>query len=117
MKRIRVFLIWIIGFFFITIGILKYINLDEMSKPIFERAHYPRWFFYVVGTIEFVAGILLLMTAATSKRLGTILIGFIMTGAIITRFIINDHYTHFILPAIILLLSILMSIDFEKKEK
>jgi len=105
-----------VGISFIIIGLLKFISLDE-TEPIFEQAHYPKWFYYSVGTVEFIGGILLLMTAATSRRLGSILIGIIMLGAIVTRYLINDHYTHFILPAIIFLIAILMSFDFETKEK
>ncbi len=117
MKYIRVILIWIIGIVFIIVGILKYVNMDVMSEEVFDRANYPKWFFYVVGTIEFFGGILLLMSAATSKRLGSILIGFVMLGAMGTHYILKDNYSHFIVPAIIFILAILMSLDFEKKEK
>jgi uncharacterized membrane protein YphA (DoxX/SURF4 family) len=117
MKRIKVIVIWLIGISFMIIGLLKYINLDEPSKSVFDRANYPQWFFYVVATIEFAGGALLLMTAETSKRLGSILIGIIMMGAIGTHFILRDHYTYFILPGIVLLMAILVSLDYGKKEK
>jgi uncharacterized membrane protein YphA (DoxX/SURF4 family) len=117
MKRLRIVLIWVIGISFIIIGFLKYINLDEMSKNVFDRANYPKWFFYAVGTIEFVGGILLLMTAATSRRLGSILIGFVMLGALGTHYVLKDNYSHFILPGVIFLLSVLMSLDFESKRR
>ena len=117
MKRVRLILIWLIGLTFITTGILKYINLDEMSKAIFDRANYPKWFFYVVGTVEFVGGVLLLMTASTSKKLGSILIGFVMLGDMGTHYILKDSYSHFVVPGIIFFLSVLSLLDFEKKEK
>jgi uncharacterized membrane protein YphA (DoxX/SURF4 family) len=117
MKRIRVILIWIIGISFIAIGLLKYTNLDQASKSVFNRANYPQWFFYVVATIEFTGGVLLLMTASTSKRFGSILIGIIMLGAIGTHYILKDHYTYFIVPSIIFIVSVLVSLDFERKEK
>jgi len=117
MKRARIILIWLIGILFIVTGVLKYINMDELSKPVFDRAHYPTWFFYVVGTVELVGGIMLLMTAATSKRLGSILIGMVMLGAMGTHYILKDHYNHFIVPAIIFCLAVLTSLDFDRKSK
>ncbi len=117
MKLLRLILIWVVGISFIIIGILKYINLDELSKSVFDRANYPKWFFYVVGTIEFVGGILLLMTATTTRQLGSILIGFVMLGAMGTHYILKDHYTHFVVPAIIFLLSVFMSLDFERRRR
>lgn len=116
MKRVRFILAWLVGLTFITTGILKYIDLDEMSKAIFDRANYPKWFFYVVATLEFAGGILLLMTATASKRLGNALIGVVMLGAIGTHYILKDNYSHFVVPSIILLLSILTSINFKRKE-
>src|SRR5437879_3133740 len=101
MKRIQVILIWALGISFIILGFLKYIDHDEMSRAIFTRAHYPRWFFYIVATVEFIAGIMVLMTATTSKRLGSVMIGLVMLGAIVTRYILNEHYTHFVIPGII----------------
>jgi uncharacterized membrane protein YphA (DoxX/SURF4 family) len=115
MKRVKFILFWLIGLTFITTGILKYVNMDEMSKTIFDRASYPKWFFYAVGTIEFVGGILLLMTASTSKKLGSILIGAVMIGAMGTHYILKDSYSHFVVPAIIFILSVLSLLDFEKK--
>jgi uncharacterized membrane protein YphA (DoxX/SURF4 family) len=117
MRRIRIILIWVIGISFITIGIMKYINLDDASRAVFDRANYPKWFFYVVGTVEFVGGIMLLMTAATSKKIGSILIGFVMLGALGTHFILQDPYTQFVLPGIIFLLSVFMSLDFAPKRR
>jgi uncharacterized membrane protein YphA (DoxX/SURF4 family) len=117
MKQLQIILIWILGITFIVLGFLKYIDHDEMSRAIFTRAHYPRWFFYIVATIEFIGGIMLLMTAATSKRLGSVMIGLVMLGAIVTRYILNEHYTHFILPGIILLIAILMSVKLGGKEE
>ena len=117
MKRIQVILIWVLGISFIILGFLKYIDHDEMSRAIFTRAHYPRWFFYIVATVEFIAGIMVLMTATTSKRLGSVMIGLVMLGAIVTRYILNEHYTHFVIPGIIFVLAILMSLNLERKEK
>lgn len=117
MKKFQVVLFWVIGITFIIIGLLKDIDMDEMNKTVFNRAHYPKWFFYLVGALEFVAGLLLLMTAATSKRIGSILIGVVMLGAIGTHYALNDSYKHYIVPGIIFVLAVLMSLDFEKKEK
>lgn len=110
-------LFWVIGISFIIIGFLKYVNLDHMSKAVFDRASYPKWFFYTVGTLEFAGGVLLLMTAATSKRIGTIVIGLVMLGAMGTHYILKDNYSHFIVPGVIFLLAVLMSLDFGPKEK
>jgi uncharacterized membrane protein YphA (DoxX/SURF4 family) len=105
-----------IGISFIAIGFLKYIDLDSMSREVFEQADYPKWLLYVVGTTEMVGGVLLVMTAGRSQRIGTILIGFVMLGAIGTRLMIKDNITHLVPPAIILVLAILISLDFEGKK-
>jgi uncharacterized membrane protein YphA (DoxX/SURF4 family) len=110
-------LIWVIGISFIAIGFLKYIDLDAMSREVFERADYPKWLLYAVGTTEMFAGVLLVMTAGRSQRVGTILIGFVMLGAIGTRLMIKDNITHLVAPTVILLLAILISLDFENKAK
>ncbi len=115
-KQLQKFLIWAIGISFIAIGVMKYLNLDEMSASVFNRAHYPRWFFYIVGAVEFIAGFLLLMTASTSKRIGSLLIAFIMLGALGTRWLLNEHSQTLILPGVIFLTAILMSFKFRKKE-
>ncbi|HEV8514665.1 MAG TPA: DoxX family protein [Cyclobacteriaceae bacterium] len=117
MKRVRFVLFWLIGLTFITTGILKYIDLDEMSKAIFDRANYPKWFFYVVGSVELVGGVLLLMTASASKKLGSILISLVMLGAIGTHYILKDSYTHFVVPGIILLLAFFSLLDVERRGK
>ena len=72
MKTVKVALFWTIGISFVIIGILKYLNVDAVTGETFTRAHFPRWFFYVVATIEFVGGILLLLTASTSKQIGSL---------------------------------------------
>lgn len=110
MKHTKTILIWVLGILFIIIGILKYANLDEMTRPTFEAAHFPKWFTYVVGTLEFVSGLLLLMTANAPKRLGSIIIGVVMLGAISTRLMLHEPYSHFILPGVILLMAILINI-------
>ncbi|MGC4023214.1 MAG: DoxX family protein [Cyclobacteriaceae bacterium] len=107
MKHAKTILIWVIGISFIIIGILKYANLDEMSKGVIAQAHLPRWIIYIIGAIEFIGGILMLMTASTSKKLGTILIAFVMVGAIGTRLLLREPYSHFLLPGAILLIAIL----------
>lgn len=117
MKRLRILLVWVIGFSFITIGFLKYFDLDAMSREVFERADYPRWLRFGVGTLEMIAGVLLVMTAGRSQRLGTILIGFVMLGAIGTRIMIKDSMSHFVVPVVILVLAILISLDFESKKR
>jgi len=86
---------------------LKYVNLDEMTKSVFDRANYPKWFFYAVGAVEFTAGFLMIMTANSSRRLGGILIGIVMTGAIGTRYILHEPLSHFLVPGFILLIAIL----------
>ena len=117
MKRTRVVLIWIVGISFIVVGALKYASLEPELKSVFERANYPTWFYYAIGTVELLGGILLLMTAATSKRLGSIIIGLIMLGALVTRFMLDEPGRRFILPALILAIAILISFDFEIKKK
>lgn len=117
MKRLRILLIWVIGFSFITIGFLKYFDLDAMSREVFEQADFPRWLRFGVGTLEMIGGVLLVMTAGRSQRIGTILIGFVMLGAIGTRVMLKDSFTHLIVPSVILLLAILISLDFESKKK
>jgi lipoprotein signal peptidase len=88
-----------------------------MSKAIFDRANYPKWFFYVVGSVELVGGVLLLMTASASKKLGSILISLVMLGAIGTHYILKDSYTHFVVPGIILLLAFFSLLDVERRGK
>jgi uncharacterized membrane protein YidH (DUF202 family) len=117
MKRTRVVLIWIIGISFIVVGALKYASLEPELKSVFERANYPTWFYYAIGTVELAGGILLLMTAATSKRLGSIIIGLVMLGALVTRFMLDEPPRRFILPGLILLIAVLISFDFEIKNK
>jgi uncharacterized membrane protein len=111
MKQIKALLIWAVGISFIVIGLLKYANLDEMSKAVLDRANYPHWFIYVIGAIELVGGILMLMTTNSSKRLGSILIGFVMLGAIATRYLLGEPYSHFVLPGAILLIAILTLVN------
>ena len=117
MNRTRVILIWIIGLSFITIGILKYTSLDELTKSVFTRANYPNWMYYAVGTIELTAGVLLLTTATTTKRLGSILVGLLMLGAMGTRYIIHDPPSRFVIPGVIFIVAVLISLDFEKIRK
>jgi hypothetical protein len=107
MKHIKALLIWAVGISFIIIGLLKYANLDAMSKAVFDRANFPRWFIYVVGAVELVGGILMLMTTNSSKRLGSILIGAVMLGAMGTRFLLGEPYSHFLLPGAIFLIAVL----------
>jgi uncharacterized membrane protein len=107
MKRVRVILIWIVGISFIIIGALKYVNLDEMTRPVFDRAHFPKWFFYAVGAVEFTAGFLMIMTANSSRRLGSILISLVMIGAIGTRYMLREPLSHFMVPGFILFIAIL----------
>jgi|GEM_PF-1001056 len=116
MKRLQTILMWVLGISFIAIGLLKYVDFEEEMKSVFDRANYPRWFFYIVATVEFIGGVLLLMTASTSKRLGSILIAFVMLGAMGTRYLLREHYSHLILPGIIFLLAVLMSLNFERKK-
>lgn len=111
MKRIKALLIWAVGISFIIIGLLKYANLDAMSKAVLDRANYPKWFIYVIGAIELVGGILMLMTTSSSKRLGSILIAFVMLGAITTRYILGEPYSHFLLPGAILLIAVLTCVS------
>jgi hypothetical protein len=101
MKYLKTILFWAIGITFITIGILKYLHLDAMSEPIFNRAHFPRWFFYAVASVEFVAGILLLLTATTIKKIGSLLVAFVMLGALGTRILLNQHFRHLIVPGLV----------------
>jgi len=117
MKRARTILIWIIGISFIIIGALKYVNLDEITKPVFDRANFPKWFFYAVGAIEFTAGFLMIMTANSSRRLGSILIGLVMIGAIGTRYMLHEPLSHFLVPCAILLIAILTIVNPGAKRK
>lgn len=117
MKRFRVVLIWTVGIAFIIFGVLKETSVDEDSRSVFQRAHFPDWTYYFVGTVEFTAGILLLMTAATSKRLGSVIIGLIMLGALVTRYLIGDPFSRLIMPGIIFVLAVLISFDFGTQKK
>ncbi len=117
MKKTRVILIWAVGIFFIAIGVLKYLSLEPELKSVFERANYPTWFYYAIGAVELLGGVLVLMTASTSKRLGSIIIGLIMLGALVTRFVLDEPPQRFILPSVILVIAVLISFDFEVKKK
>jgi uncharacterized membrane protein len=110
MKRAWTILIWIVGTSFIILGALKYVNLDFFTKPVFDKANLPKGFFYVVGAVEFTAGFLILMAASSSKRIGSILIGLVMIGAIGTRYMLHEPLSHFLVPGIILLFAILMNV-------
>lgn len=116
LKYLKAILFWAIGLTFITIGILKYLHLDTMSEPIFNRAHFPRWFFYAVASVEFVAGILLLLTAATSKKIGSLLVALVMLGALGTRILLNQHFRHLIIPGLVFLIAMLMSFKLTKED-
>lgn len=97
-----------IGFMFIGISILKYLDMDPMSESVFSRAHLPKWFFYVVATVEMLGGVLLLMAASTTKRLGILLIAFVMAGAFGTRLLLHEHIKRLVLPGLIFVLAIVM---------
>jgi hypothetical protein len=115
MKTVKVILFWAIGLSFIAIGILKYLNIDPVSGQALTRAHFPRWVFYAVATGEFIGGVLLLMTASTSRTVGSLLIAFLMLGAIGTRFILGDPFKLLLLPGLIFLIAILMSVRLRRK--
>ena len=117
MNRTRIVLIWVLGISFIAVGALKYASLEPELQEEFELAHYPTWFYYAIGAVEMIGGILLLMTAATTKRLGSTLIGLVMLGALVTRFVLDEPPIRFVLPGLILLISILISFDFGFKGK
>jgi len=110
MKFVRKMLFWVIGVCFIIIGVLKALNLDTMSEAVFNRAHYPRWFFYAVALVELAAGVLLLMTANASKRIGSLLIALIMLGALGTRILLDQPLKNLIIPGVIFLIAMTMSI-------
>lgn len=118
MKNLQKILIWGIGIMFIGISILKYLDLDTMSREVFSRAHLPEWFFYVVATLEFAGGMLLLMTASTSKRLGILVIAFLMAGAFGTRWLLHEHGKTLVLPGVVFVIALLMyfSLGKEKQE-
>lgn len=117
MNKTRIVLIWLFGISFIAVGALKYASLEPELQEEFERANYPTWFYYLIGAVEMLGGILLLMTAATSKRLGSTLIGLVMLGALVTRFMLDEPPTRFVLPGLIFLIAILISFDFGFKGK
>jgi uncharacterized membrane protein len=116
MKRAWTVLIWIVGISFIIIGALKYVNMDFLTKPVFDRANLPKWFLYAVGAVEFTAGFLILMAANSSRRIGSILIGLVMMGAIATRYMLHEPLSHFLVPGAILLFAILMNLNAGRRE-
>jgi hypothetical protein len=117
MKRAWTILIWVVGISFIIIGALKYVNLDFVTKPVFEKANLPKWFFYAVGAVEFTAGFLILVAANSSKRIGSILIGLIMIGAIGTRYMLHEPLSHFLVPGAILLFAILLNVRLRESRR
>jgi uncharacterized membrane protein len=117
MKRLKTLLFWLLGLTFIVIGLLKYIDVDEVTKPVFDRANFPPWFFYVVGTVETLGGILLLLTASASRRIGSILIAIVMLGAMGTRYMLKEPFSHLIVPAAIFAVAVFMSLDVERRSR
>ena len=102
---------------FIGISVLKYLDLDTMSRSVFSRAHLPKWFFYVIATVEFVGGILVLVAANTTKRLGILLIAFVMAGAIGTRWLLHEHSKTLVLPVLIFVMAIAMYYNLGKEKQ
>ena len=117
MQKTRVILIWIVGISFIAVGLLKYLSLEPELKAVFVRANYPTWFYYIIGGVEMLGGILVLMTASATKRLGSALIGVVMLGALVTRYLLHEPPIRFIMPGIILVIAILISFDFGMKKE
>jgi hypothetical protein len=117
MRRARTIVIWILGISFIIIGGLKYVDLDEMTRPVFDRAQLPKWFVYAIGAVEFTAGFLVVMTANSPRRIGSILIAVVMIGAIYTRYQLHESLGHFMVPGAILLLAILMTFNVGSERK
>jgi uncharacterized membrane protein YphA (DoxX/SURF4 family) len=113
MKQVKVILTWILGILFIATGISKLIHLDKMSIEIFTRAHYPSWLFYVVATFEFLGGVFILVRA--TRPVGMAMISTIMLGALSTHFYLNDGYSHFIVPIVIILLLCIMALNLKRK--
>jgi len=68
MKAAKLILYWIIGIAFVATGILKLINHDNISGILFDRAHYPLWFFYGVAVFELLGGILFIIRKTRQSR-------------------------------------------------
>ncbi len=103
MESAKKILLRIIGIMFIATGLLKLIHLDSMSIALFERAHYPIWFFYVAGLFELMGGTLLIISS--TRRAGAIIITMMMLGAIATHIYLKDNVVHLIVPILIILFS------------
>lgn len=106
MKLGKKIFIWVIGIMFILTGAAKLFHLDSMSEEIFQRAQYPTLLFYVAALTELAGGILILLPK--TKRAGAALIAAVMLGAIGTHVLLGDHLAHIIVPALILLFSVLV---------
>jgi putative oxidoreductase len=115
MKSAKKILLRIIGFIFISTGLLKLIHLDSLSIAIFERAHYPIWLFYLTGTFELLGGSLLII--ADTRRWGASIIIGIMLGAIVTHIYLQDNVVHLIVPILVILFSGYLIVDSKPEYK
>lgn len=70
----------LLGVAFLASGGMK---LVDVGAEGFARFGYPAWFFYVVGLMETVGGLLVLVPA--TRHYGAALICCVMTGAIVTH--------------------------------
>ncbi len=104
MKTFKLIIVRVLGLLFVASGILKLLNLDEMSASVFTRANYPNWFFVLTAILEIAGGLLTIIKS--TKRFGLIIIGLVMLGAIGAHIFIKDELTHLIVPIIILLLTV-----------
>ena len=70
----------LLGLAFIASGGMKLAGTDAEG---FARFGYPGWFFYVVGMMETLGGLLVFVPA--TRRYGAALISCVMTGAMVTH--------------------------------
>jgi len=104
MKAAKLILYWIIGIAFVATGILKLINHDNISGILFDRAHYPLWFFYGVAVFELLGGILFIIRK--TRQIGVLMIGAVTLGAVWTHFFLRDDIAHMVAPTLIILLAV-----------
>lgn len=102
MKLLKTILLWIIGILFILTGLSKMFGLDEMSKEIFRRAHFPDVLFYLVAFLELLGGVFLILRKY--RRQGAVIIAAVMIGALGTHIYLHDAIGHWVAPFLLAIL-------------
>ncbi|AEM40585.1 DoxX family protein [Ketogulonicigenium vulgare] len=95
-------LAWLLAAFFFVGGIGNILASDAIQAD-YARWGYPFWFHYLTGTLELIAGALLI--SLRTRKLGSGLAAVVMCGAAATV-LAHGEFTHAIAPLVVLSLSV-----------